>query len=343
MKHISFDESTVMREFARIAGEQGLVKVAQPPQPREMPPAAPPQSRTIEGPMTTGLGPAFENDMKKFPAILASVSGGKIDGSALLKELAPFMRAAKGWLGSQDAASKQKMMALGGKLTPVLRLLMKQLEMRAKKMGAMDPNIDTVREALGLLSQSASPAEDGLGVEAAKKLPCGCKAGGCVDNEDCDCAKKCPCKKEKKEDNKKEGAEDNMTVKQADGKLYDVSGETGEQLVDKAHPGGGTKTELTHSKTDENLVETIVEQQEADLEVARSVPKGTYAELKTLYTVLSKMGYSEHLGELKALMAATASTEEVLADTLTSLADSLDRLGYTKHADQVDELLKKKV
>jgi len=95
-------------------------------------------------------------------------------------------------------------------------------------------------------------------------------------------------------------------MKTAEEKLYDVSGETGEQLVDKAHPGGGTRTELTHSKTDENLVETIVEQQKKDVEVALSMPKGTYA-------------------------------------ALLNLADRLDKLGYVKAADRVDSLLKKKV
>lgn len=85
--------------------------------------------------------------------------------------------------------------------------------------------------------------------------------------------------------------------------LYDVSGETGEDLVNSAHPGK-MRTELTHSKTDENLVETIVEQQERDIEVATKVPKGVYA-------------------------------------ALTDLADRLDKLGYAKVADEVDALIKK--
>lgn len=129
-------------------------------------------------------------------------------------------------------------------------------------------------------------------------------------------------------------------AKEEGGKYYDVTGETGEQLVEKAHPGGGTKTELTHSKTDENLVETIVEQQKKDLEVAQSVPKGTYAMLVELYRKLHKMGHIEKLDELKSIIASLATPEEIMEHTLVSLADRLDKAGYNKAADKVDELLK---
>jgi len=93
------------------------------------------------------------------------------------------------------------------------------------------------------------------------------------------------------------------SAKKGDSKVYDVTGETGKDLIDSAHPGN-TRTELTHSKTDENLVETIFEQQEKDIEVAHSVPTGVYA-------------------------------------ALTELADGLDKLGYTKEADAVDDMIKK--
>lgn len=132
------------------------------------------------------------------------------------------------------------------------------------------------------------------------------------------------------------------SAKDDTGKYYDISGETGEQLVEKAHPGGGTKTELTHSKTDENLVETIVEQQKKDVEVARSVPKGTYATLVNLYAKLHKMGHKEHLVGLKSMISSIATSEEVIDYTLVSLADRLDKGGYREAANRVDELLKKK-
>lgn len=97
------------------------------------------------------------------------------------------------------------------------------------------------------------------------------------------------------------------TVKQAAGeKLYDISGETGEDLVDQAHPGGGTETEVTNSKTKENLVETIIEQQERDIAVVNKMPKGTYA---------------------------------AVVQTLVSLADKLDAQGLRKEADAIDKIL----
>jgi len=130
--------------------------------------------------------------------------------------------------------------------------------------------------------------------------------------------------------------------KQADEKLYDVSGETGEQLVDSAHPGGGTRTEIS-SKTDENLVETIVEQQQRDIEVARSVPKGTYATLVKLHNQLAKMGHKDILSPLKDAILRVASTEDIVNGTLVSLSDRLDRLGYEKSSNRVDSIIQNAV
>lgn len=97
----------------------------------------------------------------------------------------------------------------------------------------------------------------------------------------------------------------NASVKSAakdEGQKYDVTGETGEQLVEKAHPGGGTKTELTHSKTDENLVETIVEQQKRDIDVVNKMPKGTYAALVGLADRLDKLGLYTEASEVDNML-----------------------------------------
>lgn len=166
------------------------------------------------------------------------------------------------------------------------------------------------------------------GMNADDKLECGCEPGGCADDADhkCDCPDKCDCKSAKK-------------TAAASEKLYDVSGETGEQLVDKAHPGGGTKTELTHSKTDENLVETIVEQQKKDVEVAHSAPKGTYAALRDLYIKLSHMVPKEKLEGLANQIRVIATPEDYVADHLVLLAHNLDKAGHYKAANRVDEML----
>lgn len=140
----------------------------------------------------------------------------------------------------------------------------------------------------------------------------------------------------------KASAESEINKQGAD-KLYDVSGETGEDLVDQAHKGGGTATELTHSKTKENLVETIVEQQERDVEVAKKAPKGTYATLVNLYNKLSKLGHADKLEGLKNAIQLIATEEDVVEHTLITLADELDTLGYAKQANAVDGILKKSV
>ena len=125
-----------------------------------------------------------------------------------------------------------------------------------------------------------------------------------------------------------------------DNPAYDVSGETGKDLVDSAHPGN-MKTEVTHSKTEENLVETIVERQEKDIEVARKAPKGTYAKLVMLYNDLHKAGHSDKLSELGEAIKALATPEDVLNHMLVALANELDVRGFQKAADRVDEILRK--
>lgn len=162
-------------------------------------------------------------------------------------------------------------------------------------------------------------------------------ADDAADDKECDCEGEpdCDCDKEDKKDKKK----DKKATAAASEKLYDVSGETGEQLVDKAHPGGGTRTELTHSKTDENLVETIVEQQQKDMEVAHSVPKGTYAALRDLYVKLSYMVSKDKLEGLAKQIFAIATPEDYVSDRLVLLAHDLDKAGHYKAADRVDEML----
>lgn len=142
--------------------------------------------------------------------------------------------------------------------------------------------------------------------------------------------------------NAKTSSKKQENVKTAD-EHYEVTKGTGKEIIDEAHPGGGTKTELSHSKTDENLVETIFEAHEKHLEVANKKPTGVYAALADLYLGLSKMGHKEKLGGLKKLIKVVATNEAVIEHTLVRLADNLDASGHTKAADAVDSLLKKKI
>lgn len=58
-------------------------------------------------------------------------------------------------------------------------------------------------------------------------------------------------------------------------KLYDITGETGEQLIGEAHPGGGPT--MVPAKDEGGKVETIVEEQKKDLAVIDKQPTGKQA------------------------------------------------------------------
>lgn len=274
MRSITFDESTVLRELARIMGEKEmLVKQA--------------AGET----MPSTKVHAFDEQLLSFPVLNSLNKGQRItDGTTFLKELLSpeFKRFSDGWVKSPDAEGKNKMAALKTKILPYLTKLQVQL----KKMSPQhqETYIPAVQNALALMAR-ASSEED--------------------------------------------------FVKQSAEKLYDVSKETGEDLINSAHPGGGTSTELTHSKTKENLVETIVEQQKVDIEVAQKAPKGTYAALVILCDELTKLGFGSKLKDVKNSMISIATTEEIADHVLMILANKLDKLGNKEAANKVDDLLKK--
>ena len=58
-------------------------------------------------------------------------------------------------------------------------------------------------------------------------------------------------------------------------KLYDITGETGEQLIGEAHPGGGPT--MAPAKEEGGKVETVVEQQKRDMKVVETKPTGKQA------------------------------------------------------------------
>lgn len=89
--------------------------------------------------------------------------------------------------------------------------------------------------------------------------------------------------------------------------LYDVTGESGESLIQAAHPGGGTVADDSGSQ-DYGKVETIVEQHNRNTEIARSMPTG----------------------KLASLMAK-----------LVALADELDEDGFTALAKNLDTEIEK--
>lgn len=294
MRNIKFDESTVLKEFARLAHEQGLVKVAQDYQPPvgRGPTADPRQLQQMQPPLPAP-GPSIETGAPAPAAVPASPAKPVISTTGAVKQIGDMYSKFLEQYNYDTAAAQKAIM-------PYITQHVKKLLSSGAKPADVNRFKQVALQYIG--AKPAQRAEDMLESDANTE---------------------------------------NTTVKQAKSdKFYDVSGETGEDLVEKAHPGGGTKTELTHSKTDENLVETIVEQQERDIEVARKEPKGTYAALVNLYTQLSKMGHASRLNGLKKAIRTISTPEEVMEHVLVILADDLDRHGYFQYADKVDQVLK---
>jgi len=89
-------------------------------------------------------------------------------------------------------------------------------------------------------------------------------------------------------------------------RLYDITGETGEQLIDKAHPGGGPT--MAPAADEGGKVETIVEEQRKNIERATKAPTGKYA-----FVVRQLVSLANRLeGEGKA--NAVASVDKALRD-----------------------------
>ena len=297
MRHISFDESTVLNELVKIAHKNGLVKTAQEvPMPKgEISPASAPKSRDVV--VEKAMGPQQQKQMflyflKKYPSMASIYKGERLKANKLVADMSQLgFKVEFATLRDQRVVTDPNVKQMVGALQKKLNVQMGNLKRMIEKL----PEGDRKKSWEDTLKNISASAEYNL-TKSAK----------------------------------------------GDNKNYDVTDETGEQLVNKAHPGG-TRTELTHSKTDENLVETIVEQQKKDVEVAHSIPKGTYAELMNLYGALKKAGHKEHLDSLRnaiKIVADVVDTNEIINYTLTVLANRLGKMGLKKSASKVNDLLK---
>jgi len=260
MKHIGFDDSEVLREYARIAGEKGLVKEA------------------------AGGMPNVNAEVKQI--LKAQSTGGT------LQRLSQWINAQPMESRKSPQMAQQFNQTVSGIYDTLLG-----------KYPNFKPALDQFKtQAAGILqrTQEVTPAQPAAedGATTASLF---------YDLE--------------------------KSAKDDSGQYYDVSGETGEQLVEKAHPGGGTKTELTHSKTDENLVETIVEQQKKDVEVATSVPKGTYAALIQLADRLDKMGNRNAADRVDAILKKKVGSQ------IHSLAQGLTQQKYDEYSKKLGDVL----
>ena len=251
MRNISFDESTVLTEFAKIMNDQDLVKQAAGP--RDMP----------YEPLTSQPAPEIQTGVP---------------------------------LTMPDIGEKKDIPLPNEKPEIPTAQFMIRPELVAPLKAQITKSLSEINTNPGSYAQHKSNFDNMLGDYLAKKL---------MDEVTVNSLKK-DFEQKAQQLVKRQSVEDETVKQAASDKLYDISGETGEDLVDQAHPGGGTATEVTNSKTKENLVETIIEQQERDIAVVNKMPKGTYA---------------------------------AVVDTLVALADKLDAQGLRKEADAIDKII----
>lgn len=277
MRHIGFDESTVMREFARIAGNNGMIKSAGMEVTAgvrelvsavkgltfENPQAA---AKIVESlsnlPLGADLAEAWQfwsSDKSQLgwlpPADLAQVA------SLISSQATPAPAQATASWGNKIADALESKMPLSGPAMVPFKSAITEL----RRMG---PDMSAIDVKNYVLKRFPGPSATIAGLLGSIKAQ--------------------------------------ASLKVAEEKLYDITDETGEQLVEKAHPGGGTRTELTHSKTDENLVETIVEQQEKDIEVATKVPKGVHTALLNLADKLDKLGFPDAADSVDSIIKSAS-------------------------------------
>lgn len=398
MKHISFDESTVMGELARIANEKGLIKTAQQPAPPAVPavPAASPLNKPVQLPPEAkkvqeqaqkqqrdkALMDQFKSMLDKTPLTPgqnAEDMAETPDDSKLMEELwkMPAQKPGADVVKPQGQDLFQQMdeeikkqfqpSAKEGPVTPDTIKNSKDMNTAfnlAQKYlsNFIDDAAFNLSEQKGLTSDLMRAKLSELSKTELQKItkiltdmnvkarnPFFQKAVMNLNNNimmmlnrrttysDTELQAKSSEQTELKTADQEKG---DMSKMATESKVYDVTGETGKDLIDSAHPGN-MHTELTHSKTKENLVETIVEQQEADIDVALSVPKGTYAMLMNLHDKLNKLGHKDILPELEKVIKLVAIPKDVLEYSLVTLANKLDAKGFIEVADKVDSLIKK--
>lgn len=116
--------------------------------------------------------------------------------------------------------------------------------------------------------------------------------------------------------------QDIVAVASADNRLYGLPGETGEQMVGKAHPGGGTVVELDNNKPkdkDMAKVETIIERQKVMREVAEGKPTGKLAQAMSKLIHLANL--LDERGEVDAAAEVDAELAKIAAEMDQTLID----------------------
>ena len=122
--------------------------------------------------------------------------------------------------------------------------------------------------------------------------------------------------------------------------LYDITGETGKDLIDEAHPGGGVV--IAPSKEEGGKIETIVEEQEKNIKKVLKTPTGKYAKyIKELVVLANKFEDEGKIEEAKMIDKTISELHEAAQrpfpskDLVSGATKSDDRIApITKNANE---------
>jgi hypothetical protein len=117
-----------------------------------------------------------------------------------------------------------------------------------------------------------------------------------------------------------------LFFKQAEAKLYDVSGETGEDVIDFAHSEGGKK--LDKDWSDLGTVETITEQHKKITDVIEKMPKGKLAGKNAINAVKIILGQDFNEQELNDNIDRNIQAAEQLWDNIDRIIRDRGNLSY---------------
>lgn len=111
--------------------------------------------------------------------------------------------------------------------------------------------------------------------------------------------------------------------KEAVDKLYDVTGETGEDLINKAHPGGGPT--IVPAKEEGGKVETIVEEHKKLLDKVKKMPTGKYAEI--VQELIVKANTLDDAGQTEAAKAIDSALREIISLPFVDRSSAIEAAG----------------
>lgn len=128
-------------------------------------------------------------------------------------------------------------------------------------------------------------------------------------------------------------------LKKAETDCYNVTKETGEELLEKAHPEG--EVELAKSEKGHGVVETLLTQQEKDLDIVKKKPEGKHTSAQDLLTQTLLVLGALPLDESKELKEIIVSFSSIIEKAILNPLNSGNYQGIVLSNDRtVAEYLK---